>query len=364
MLSLEKGAFSSSHNLKLNIPQLLPPYSTQRPTFNTQHFLLFVNFVQMKTWHFIQKNLVAGKPVMLLYVLESHGSSPGRQGFFMAVNGSGEMEGSIGGGIMEHKFVEMAKEQLNTKTSIHSDIRKQVHDKSAAKNQSGMICSGEQSILLYLLQKKDLSTITNLLDSLEKNENGSLTLSPAGLAFNEEVPASDFAFHYTSDEDWLYKEKTGYKNNLYVIGGGHCALAFCKLMRSMDFYIRLYDDRKALKTMEENDGAHEKHYINDFSELASLIESSPNGYVVVMTFGYRTDDLVVRAIINKDFAYVGLLGSKTKIEKMFAAYRAEGINENRLQRIHAPVGLRINSQTPQEIAVSIAAEIIKVKNAR
>src|SRR5678809_430476 len=89
-------------------------------------------------WRQISKCLAENIPVMLLYVLESKGSSPGRQGFFMAVNAKGEMEGSIGGGMMEHKFVEMAKEKLGAQNSQYG-VRKQVHDKTAVKDQSGMI---------------------------------------------------------------------------------------------------------------------------------------------------------------------------------------------------------------------------------
>src|SRR5688572_32457844 len=103
---------------------------------------------QANTWQFIFDNIENGIPVMLLYVLESHGSSPGRQGFFMAVNANKEMEGSIGGGIMEHKFVEMAKEKLQA-ASDKPQVKKQIHDKAAAKDQSGMICSGEQTIFIY-----------------------------------------------------------------------------------------------------------------------------------------------------------------------------------------------------------------------
>ena len=98
-------------------------------------------------WDFINKNLQQSIAVMLLYVLESKGSSPGRQGFFIAVNANGEMEGSVGGGIMEHKFVEMAKERLRL-GKLESGVKKQIHDKSAAINQSRMNCYGEQKILL------------------------------------------------------------------------------------------------------------------------------------------------------------------------------------------------------------------------
>jgi xanthine dehydrogenase accessory factor len=319
-------------------------------------------------WNLVSKSLCQNIPVMLLYVLESRGSSPGRQGFSMAVNLSGEMEGSIGGGIMEHKFVETAKERLkNVERRMSNDeqnsIRKQVHDKSAAKDQSGMICSGEQTILLYEVKQSDLPAIESLLASLEKNENGMLQLSPGGIKFSAAIPAYNFLFQMKSEEDWIYEEKMGYKNQLSVIGGGHCALAFSKLMSGMDFYIRVYDERKNLKTMNENNAVHEKHIVSDYSELKQLVNGSHDHYLVIMTFGYRTDDIALRALMGKEFKYMGLLGSRAKIAKMFDDYKKEGISDETLQRIHSPVGLAIKSQTPEEIAVSIAAEIIKVKNA-
>ena len=100
---------------------------------------------------------------MLLYVLESKGSSPGRQGFSMVVNAKGEMEGSIGGGIMEHKFLEIVKERLKKQGSKEQELKKQIHDKSAANNQSGMICSGEQTIFLYPVREKDLNTVQKII---------------------------------------------------------------------------------------------------------------------------------------------------------------------------------------------------------
>lgn len=315
---------------------------------------------QLSTWELIVQSIRQNIAVMLLYVLESKGSSPGRQGFFMAVNANGDMKGSIGGGIMEHKFVEMAKEKLRV-GSQESGVKRQVHDKLAA-NQSGMICSGEQIILLYPVKKEEIVSIEHIITSLEQNKNGTLMLSPAGIEFTGAAPENDFEYRFQSDNNWQYKEKTGYKNRLFIIGGGHCALALSKLMRSMDFYICVYDERPALKTMLENDAAHEKHFISNYTELGKLIPSGPGNYVVIMTFGYRTDDIAFRALQDKNFAYTGMLGSRNKMEKLFDEYRKEGIPESVLQRVRTPVGLSINSQTPEEIAVSIAAEIIHVKN--
>jgi xanthine dehydrogenase accessory factor len=318
----------------------------------------------ISTWKLVNQSLEDNVPVMLLYVLESKGSSPGRQGFFMAVNARGEMEGSIGGGIMEHKFVEMAREKLLAVSDelLAGTLRKQIHDKQSAKNQSGMICSGEQTILLYRVQEKDASPVRNLVQSLETYENGILALTPEGIEYNNGTAQKNFEFCLQSENDWTYKEKTGYKNRLFIIGGGHCSLAFSKLMSQMDYYISIYDERKDLKTLIENETAHEKYLVNDYAELKEMIPAGNDHYVVIMTFGYRTDDKALRALLDKDFKYIGLLGSKVKIEKMFSEYRKEGIAEDRLQRIHTPVGLAINSQTPEEIAVSIAAEIIQEKN--
>ena len=328
---------------------------------------------QLATWKFILKSFSKKNPLIVLYVLESKGSSPGRQGFFMCVNADGKMKGSIGGGIMEHKFVELAKEKIqeirNKKLEIRYDkgsaqIKKQVHDKVSGKNQSGMICSGEQTILVYPIMKKDIHEIKKMIASLEGNQNGTIKLSPSGILFKNTRPKKDFEFIITSEADWIYKEKTGFKNHLYIIGGGHCAMAFSKLMSTMDFYIHLFEDREDLNTVLANNYVHEQTIVKDYSVLKEVIPSGENNYMVVMTFGYRTDDIAVRALLDKHFKYFGLLGSKKKIEKMFEEYRQTGITEEALKKIHSPVGIQIKSETPEEIAVSIAAEIIKVKNNR
>lgn len=316
---------------------------------------------QLATWKFIKHNLEKDIPVMLLYVLESKGSSPGRQGFFMAVNIANKMCGSIGGGIMEHKFVELAKEKLR-ENDDESLIKKQVHSKSAAVNQSGMICSGEQTIFIYRLTKENYTAVNKIVDCLEKNEKGTLLLSPNGIEFTDAVSDEHFSFEYKNDEDWKYEERLGYKNHLYIVGGGHCALALSNLMHTMYFYIHLIEDRKDLNTFLQNTSAHEKIMVNDYSELDNHIPSGENNFVVLMTFGYRTDAVALRAIINNDYKYLGMLGSKEKIRQLFEELKAEGIAAEKIDKVFAPIGIDIKSQTPEEIAVSIAAEIVRVKN--
>jgi len=315
----------------------------------------------MSLWRLALSSLQGNIPVSLLYVVESKGSSPGRAGFFMVVNAAGEMEGSIGGGIMEHKFTEMVRENLREGRDILS-IRRQVHDKEVVRDQSGMICSGEQTILLYSLRPGDAATVEQILSSIEQYRNGCLELSPEGICFSRVAPAENFYFEKRSESDWVYREKTGYIDRLFIVGGGHCALALSRIMQTMDFYISLFDDRSGLGSLTRNEYVHEKILVNDYDELRGLVTGGRHHYVVVMTQGYRTDDRAVRALLPMEFRYFGLLGSKAKIGKMLADYTAEGLPEEWLGRMRAPAGLSIQSQTPEEIAISIAAEIIQQKH--
>ncbi len=315
---------------------------------------------RLPVWLLIADCLEAGQPVMLMYVLESLGSSPGRQGFLMAADRSGRMQGSLGGGIMEHKFVELARTALQRDEPVAA-VHQQVHSKSAARNQSGMICSGEQTIFMYRVCEADLPAVQQVIDTLQRYRNATLLLSAAGIRYADAVPEQDYFFERRG-EDFLLQEKLGYKNELYIIGGGHCALAFSRLMRSMDFYIRLYDERPGLYTMAQNGYAHELHQVQSYADLAAILAGGKQAYAVIMTFGYRTDAVALKALLDKPFRYIGVLGSAGKIRQMFEQFRQEGVDQSLLEKLFAPVGIPIKSETTEEIAVSIAAEIIRVKN--
>ena len=159
----------------------------------------------MNVWQFISNKQSSSINVVLLYVLKSEGSSPGRQGFAMAVSADGDFFGTIGGGIMEHKFVEMARAELREHT-VGSDIYKQVHDKAVAKNQSGMICSGEQTIFFYHIQKNDLTHVNALISSLDKNKNGSLQLTKDSIHFSKDIPSTNYFFEQKNEDEFLFVE--------------------------------------------------------------------------------------------------------------------------------------------------------------
>jgi xanthine dehydrogenase accessory factor len=335
---------------------------------------------ELELWQFIAARLHRGEDVMLLVVAESSGSSPGRQGYKMAVAANGQLLGSIGGGVMEVNLVEESRRALRPESSdaggsdlsvppaVAGGFREQVHRKDSPQA-SGMICSGKQTVIFKMLTPENTTDISNALRSLTDNQLACLRISRDAFQIVdvEKPPAtaggSDKAAEFTSSEtDFIYTQTLGIQNHLYIIGGGHCALALSELMSKMDFYISLFDDRPDLDTISKNEYTDDIKIVDSYERIGDHIPSGPRAYVVVMTLGYKTDEIVIRGLIDKEFRYFGVLGSKAKMSTMFRSFREDGISDERLARIHTPIGLPINSRSPEEIAVSIAAEIISIKN--
>jgi xanthine dehydrogenase accessory factor len=316
----------------------------------------------LEIWKFVADRLEKGEPLFLLVVTESSGSSPGRQGFKMAVSPD-SLTGSIGGGVMEVSLVEKAREMFHSGTGrAEAGIVERVHRKDAP-NSSGMICSGDQTIAFIEPGPDHLKVAREIIDDLENRRDRRLRITDSELGLVENEPGDpDFRFEKKSENGFLFEEKLGYKNKLFIVGGGHCALALSELMSKMDFYIALFDDRPGLNTLAKNRFADEKTIIGSYEKIGDFIKSGSDHYVVVMTLGYKFDEIVVRRLFEKDFKYFGVLGSRAKMAVLWRELLKEGFDKDRLERIYTPVGLPINSRTPEEIAVSIAAEIISVKN--
>lgn len=312
----------------------------------------------LEIWRFAAERLKLGEPVMLLVVAESTGSSPGRFGFKMIV-AADEMCGSVGGGVMEVNLVEQARSILASGTADPL-VKPQVHQKNSPEP-SGMICSGKQTVIFFKLDRSRLETVEKIIEALEKNERKILRITPGEFGVRDST-SEDPPEGGAQNDDFVYEEKLGYKNELFIVGGGHCALALSELMSKMDFHISLFDDRPHLNTLDKNKYVHQKNIIDSYEKIADFIPSGADHFVVVMTLGYKSDELVMRKLMDKEFKYLGVLGSKAKMATLLKDLQKEGFPKDKLDRIHTPIGLHINSQTPEEIAVSIAAEIIAVKN--
>ena len=324
---------------------------------------------EIELWQFMADRLSAGERVVLLVVAESHGSSPGRAGYKMAVAENGDLIGSIGGGVMEVNLVDQARAVLSGSSLTNGVLTTRLIEQEHRKNSehpSGMICSGRQIVLQLVVSPNDRQTIESAILALTERRSSTLGITESTLTVTPTKDATQnpsVVFQRASDVGLAYAERLGSKNELILIGGGHCALALTDLMSRMDFSIRIFDDRPELNTLEKNDFADEITIIDSYLAIADHIASADNAYIVVMTLGFRTDAVVIRQLLGKRFKYFGVLGSKAKMTTLLRELAAEGYPKEQLDSIRTPIGVRINSHTPEEIAVSIAAEIISVKNA-
>jgi xanthine dehydrogenase accessory factor len=258
-------------------------------------------------------------------VVEHSGSVPGITGTHLIVSDKG-IVGTVGGGAAEKELVDHALAHRNG-----PEIRRFHH----TPKEGGTLCSGVQVFAVVPLTEKDLAQIDTLVETLDRHETGMIEVSSSGVGFT----AGD------------------------VVGGGHVSLALSRVMATLPFRIVILDNRPDLETMGTNRYAHELRVI-DFDSIGDHVEAGPRSWAVIMTFGHQHDRRVLEGLIGKPLAYLGLMGSEAKVRRLFADMRADNIPAEALQTVRAPIGMSIGSHTPEEIAISIAGEIIAVRNGR
>jgi xanthine dehydrogenase accessory factor len=315
-------------------------------------------------WQFVLNKLQLGDSLYLIVVSETQGSSPGKVGFKMAVSSDGEISGSIGGGVMEFRMVELARKEL-VSGNKKNFLKRQVHSSEAEEDKSGMICSGEQTHIFLYLSGSDLETCSHILKAISSGETGLLHIEPNGLDFKsygatEITPRYQFSH---AGNGWDYFEVIGLKDKAYIFGAGHISLPLTHILSLLDFWIEVYDNRKELVTFASNSIANKKEVI-DFGNASKYVREGANTYCLIMTFGHKFDEMILRQLRPLNVGYIGMIGSKSKVKVIFDNLLKEGYMPAQLAKVCSPVGLPIGSQTPAEIAVSIAAQIVQWRNKR
>jgi len=304
---------------------------------------------QTDPWRYALESVREGKPTVLVFVVDHSGSVPGVTGTRIVVSDTG-FAGTIGGGAAEMQLIERA-------VAHHGDaeIYRFLHTPSGG----GTLCSGIQDFAIIPLSEGDLDPLQAIVDTIDNNRTGRLHLSSDGVGF-EGGETSPHAW-IDREEAWTYSGPIGLEDTLYIIGGGHVGLALSRVMSTLPFRIVVLDNREDLPTMAANRWAHDQRVIS-FDDVGTHVGEGDRSWVVIMTFGHANDRQVLEGLLGKEFAYLGLMGSKNKVRQMYAAMVADGTPEADLEGVRAPVGLSIGSHTPEEIAVSIAAEIIALRN--
>lgn len=241
-----------------------------------------------------------GETIALITIVETKGSTPREVGAKMVVGKDGLIAGTIGGGITEAKVIEEAKQAMK-----EGKGRFLVYHltKEAAALDEGAICGGDMKIFIDVLQPK------------------------------EEV---------------------------LIFGAGHIAVYVSKLAKTVGFKVTIIDDRKEFANQDKFPEADE--IIAEETEKAlTHLKVTPSTYIIILTRGHLKDEEVLGSIIRSGAAYIGMIGSRKKNATVFQHLEEQGISQDELAKVHAPIGIDIKAQTPEEIAVSIIAEIIQAR---
>jgi len=310
-------------------------------------------------WKKILLEIEADNTVVLAIIIRREGSAPNVPGAKMFVT-LDNLHGTIGGGISEQKLVADARalieEEKFTPETIHLE-----HNEKASENRSGMICSGSQTFALIPLTVKDKNVLEQIVEAYSRAKPGNLTLNKDGISIDFNRILTKDKIYIEEDGKWIYRENVGMQNRLFVIGGGHVSLALSRIMETLDFHITVFDDRNNLPTMFSNSYANEKRIIS-YENIKEHIPEGNNIYITIMTFGHKSDELVLEKMLSRKHAYLGMMASTAKKKQIFDNLQDKGISGTLLKKVYSPIGVSIKSDTPEEIAVSIAAELIKVKN--
>jgi xanthine dehydrogenase accessory factor len=327
------------------------------------------------------------QPMVLTTIVNSDGSTPRTAGSKMIVLPDGTIIDTIGGGLVEDKVIKKALKVFDSKQPTIA------HYKLSGKDADSMdmICGGQLSISLeFIAPGEDNKTLfqkaAHLFDEkiafllITRYANGggsrSLTLQRAILT-DEGVVAGDLsiseALHnylikvapksptaLNFDDQQYFIEPFGTKETVYIFGGGHVSKQIAILTDIIEMQTVVLDDRKEF--------ANKKHFqtadvtvLDNFETSFDGLEIDNNSYVIIVTRGHLHDKTVLREALKTDARYIGMIGSKRKRDFIYKSLIMEGFTIDDLNRVYSPIGLSIHSETPQEIAVSIVAELISVR---
>ncbi len=320
----------------------------------------------IKFWQKVHSILTKDEKVFLALVAENTQGSPGSPGAKLLISQSGEQFGTIGGGIMEYNLTQKAMNAFK-KSSFKSKILKLNHKRSGDGERSGMICSGTQTNLYAVCYpNKDLPEIEQILQCLHDDRAGMLKIDPN--QFSVIIQAFDPKQQKVSlvqkQEKWQYLEQLLNDKRVAILGGGHCAHALYQTMKTLGYEIFIFDTRENICTLEKYDYARDIKIVGDYKQVGAMIQYPELTNVIVMTHDYPSDIRGLLGVIDLPVPYIGVMGTSVKIANIYRGLQEHGIQRERLETIHAPIGLSIESDTPEEIAISIAAQIIQIKNTK
>ena len=257
---------------------------------------------QQQVFAAVVEALERGEPAALVTIVATTGSTPQRVGAKMLVFADGRIVGTIGGGCYEKDAFWKARESITSRRPqlVHYEL-----DDDFAQ-ETGLICGGQMDVYIEPIEP-----------------------SP----------------------------------ELYIIGAGHVGFHLARAAQEVGFRVHVVDDREKFASAERFPNAAEV-VVEDIPSWLGRTSLPPHAYVVIVTRGHTNDLEALRALAPRELRYLGLIGSRAKVARIYDALMADGMSVESLKQVHAPIGLDIGAVTPAEIAVSILAELIAVKHGK
>jgi len=342
----------------------------------------------------IVKSLAKKEKLALATLVSRVGSAPRALGAKYLIRADGSTVGSVGGGCVEAEVWQEAQKVMGTGKGriLHFDLT------SEQLAEGGLICGGNVDIFLEPLEEDFLNiyqeaarirqrggsailaTLISTNADFPKGEGSKILMKTSGEKIGslfggvklekkilsegeillKEKRLRVFAF---SDEDrrtQILFEPVFCEPTVYIFGGGHVSEQLAPLVKKVYFKVVVIDDREMFANRERFPEADEV-VVTEFERCFDQLNVDDSSYIVIVTRGHLYDGFVLEQAIKTNARYIGMIGSKKKIMTLYQNLTKKGISKEALNHVHAPIGLEINSDTPEEIAVSIVAELIKVR---
>ena len=332
------------------------------------------------------KLLGQGHTFVLATIVRHHGATPRTAGSKMIVTGRGRGIGTIGGGKLEADVMARAARLIERNQSewMHFDLSGDV------VTTMDMICGGSADVLLAVVAPTDanrdlfeqwrqiretkrsgcLVTVALPAGATRCDTRHCLVTSgdrivgpfPLGERAQETVLA---AARGAVDIETLHFERTLVvvepsvrACSAFLFGAGHVARPTARLAAMVGFETWVIDDRPEFLTRQRFPDAHRLQVLESFERAFNDLDVTSDSYVIIFTRGHLHDKIVLAQALATDAGYIGMIGSRHKRNTIYEALRAEGISQSLIERAHCPIGVAIGAETPEEIAVSIVAEMV------
>ncbi|HMK34352.1 MAG TPA: XdhC family protein [Desulfomonilaceae bacterium] len=344
-------------------------------------------------WNTAVEQFEKHQDFVLATIVAVRGSSPRHVGTRFLVKRDGGIIGTIGGGLFEARVQQFAAAALESGTSHFESFSFTGQDAQSAD----MICGGDAEVLVEFVNNDDQvfeEICRNLVKTTKNRASGHLfteiSVPVGGWSRNRTrhlflgdpgfriggFPHDDRAVRAMPDArllkpaqalqveglehpvllEWLHP--TGIA---YIFGAGHVGACVAHVASYVNFKVVVVDDREEFASPERVSEADEI-VVTDFHECFSHLTVDEDSYIIIVTRGHAHDKTVLAQALKTSAGYVGMIGSRRKTKLIFESLLMEGFTRQDLERVHAPIGLPIGGETPQEIAVSIVAELIEVRS--